>query len=188
MNSVQTDKDLLTRIKKDPQQFGTLYDLHYRTIFLYIFRRIGNYETARDLAAETFLKSYLNIQKFEWKETPLLAWLYRIAGNEIHMYVRKPSYKPDFISLSEDDFSWEKQLASNYEQEHQAAEALEKADEDFKLISACMLQLDEKYQEVLALRYFEEKSIAEIAIVTSKPEGTVKSLLARGLEKLRKLL
>lgn len=43
-----------------------------------------------------------------------------------------------------------------------------------------------KYQEVIALRYFEGKDIKEISEILDKSEGTVKSLLARGLEKLRK--
>ena len=47
------------------------------------------------------------------------------------------------------------------------------------------MQMDLKYQEVIALRYFESKDIREIGEILNKPEGTVKSLLLRGLEKLR---
>jgi RNA polymerase sigma-70 factor (ECF subfamily) len=42
-----------------------------------------------------------------------------------------------------------------------------------------------KYQEVLSLRYFEKKSIAEISQIMSKRPGTIKSLLSRGTKKLR---
>jgi RNA polymerase sigma-70 factor (ECF subfamily) len=47
------------------------------------------------------------------------------------------------------------------------------------------MQLDLKYQEVIALRFFEEKSIQQISAILNKKEGTVKSLLSRGLKKLR---
>ena len=49
-------------------------------------------------------------------------------------------------------------------------------------------QLPQKYQDVLTLRYFADKKINEIAIILGKPEGTIKSLLHRGLEKLKRNL
>ena len=42
-----------------------------------------------------------------------------------------------------------------------------------------------KYQEVIALRYFEGKDNKEIAEILNINEGTLKSLLSRGIEKLR---
>jgi RNA polymerase sigma-70 factor (ECF subfamily) len=38
------------------------------------------------------------------------------------------------------------------------------------------------------LRYFERKSVKEIAEILIKKEGTVKSLLSRGIKKLKDLL
>ncbi len=52
--------------------------------------------------------------------------------------------------------------------------------------SICRLSL--KYQEVITLRFFENKGVKEIGEILGKREGTVKSLLHRGLEKLRKLM
>ena len=43
-----------------------------------------------------------------------------------------------------------------------------------------------KYQEVISLRYFEGKDNKEISEILGINEGTLKSLLSRGLEKLRK--
>jgi RNA polymerase sigma-70 factor (ECF subfamily) len=48
-------------------------------------------------------------------------------------------------------------------------------------------KLQLKYQEVIVLRFFEDKQLKEIGEILGKREGTVKSLLHRGLEKLRKL-
>jgi len=42
-----------------------------------------------------------------------------------------------------------------------------------------------RYQQILALRYFEGKPTKEIAEILDKKEGTIKSLLSRGVEKLR---
>jgi len=46
-------------------------------------------------------------------------------------------------------------------------------------------KLPVKYQEVISLRYFEEKDNKEIVEILNINEGTLKSLLSRGLEKLR---
>ena len=42
-----------------------------------------------------------------------------------------------------------------------------------------------KYQEVIALKYFEGYPLSEIGAILGKKEGTIKSLLSRGLKKLR---
>lgn len=59
--------------------------------------------------------------------------------------------------------------------------------EDVKRLQKLLSSLPSIYQKVIALRYFEEMSIREIGEILDKKEGTVKSLLSRGLEKLRKL-
>src|SRR5260221_1478227 len=60
--------------------------------------------------------------------------------------------------------------------------------EDFLSIRKKVILLSLKYQDVITLRYFEGKSIKEIAEILDKREGTVKSLLSRGIAKLRDLL
>ena len=49
-------------------------------------------------------------------------------------------------------------------------------------------RLDEPYREVVALRFFAELSLAEIAVETGRPLGTVKTHLHRGLLRMRSLL
>ena len=60
--------------------------------------------------------------------------------------------------------------------------------EDFLLLHENIAKLSIKYQEAITLRFFENKQIKEIAEILGKREGTVKSLLHRGLEKLKKLM
>ncbi len=48
--------------------------------------------------------------------------------------------------------------------------------------------LGEPYREVVALRFFGELSLLDIAAATGRPEGTVKAQLHRGLERLRRTL
>jgi RNA polymerase sigma-70 factor (ECF subfamily) len=46
-------------------------------------------------------------------------------------------------------------------------------------------RLDEPYREVVALRFFGDLSLAEIAATSGRPLGTVKTHLHRGLRRLR---
>ncbi len=69
----------------------------------------------------------------------------------------------------------------------QAEEAIIK-NEQFVQVSRAMTDLSTKYQEVLSLKYFEQLTIEEICQVLNKKEGTIKSLLSRGMKKLRTLL
>lgn len=179
--TLDQEQDLLTKIQSDPKQFGVVFDQWYKPIFGYVFRRIGTHDVTADIVAETFLKAFLKIHSFKWQGVSISAWLYRIATNEVNQYARNNKYKPErlnsFLDIERVQFAIRPQIEVQ-------AEELEKYTE-FKRVKEKLLQLDLKYQEVIALRYFEKKDILEIAAILNKPDGTIKSLLSRGLEKLR---
>jgi RNA polymerase sigma-70 factor (ECF subfamily) len=52
-------------------------------------------------------------------------------------------------------------------------------------VRTAVIQLPEPYREVVALRFFAEASLDEIARQTGRPLGTVKTHLHRGLARLR---
>jgi len=56
---------------------------------------------------------------------------------------------------------------------------------DFLEIQKNLSRLSVKYQEVITLRFFENKKISEISVILDKKEGTIKSLLWRGLKLLK---
>jgi RNA polymerase sigma factor (sigma-70 family) len=60
--------------------------------------------------------------------------------------------------------------------------------EEFLCLHENISRLSFRYQEVITLRYFEHKHLKEIGEILGKSEGTVKSLLHRGLKKLRQLM
>ena len=176
------EEELIRRVKQDPQAFAFVYDQHYHSIFSYAFRRLANYEAARDVTAETFLKAFQKIGSFEWRSIPISAWLFRIATNEINLYFRQAKYRPACLDAHLHRYL---RYEEGIETEKAALELALRESNDFLMIQQQLLNLDTKYQEVIALRFFEEKSIKEISTILKKKEGTVKSLLSRGLEKLR---
>ena len=184
MMTLEEEKQLLEKIKENPKFFGKIFDAYYKPIFNYVFHRVTDYDISRDISADTFLKAYLNIHAFKWKDVSILTWLYRIATNEINYYYRKNKGTRLSLDLLDsqtnilfefDDYQTEKQLIENEL----------KVNEDFVRVQRSLKKLNTKYQEVLSLRFFEKKSLKEISEILDKKEGTIKSLLSRGLDKLK---
>ena len=179
------EEQLLKEIENDPQEFGQVYEAFYNKIFGYVYRRTTDYEAARDITAETFLKAYANIGKFKWRNISLLYWLYQIATNELNKYFNSHKYRPQSLSRVQEEYGIDITDHSNAETESiKLQDELEKHQE-FMSINDSIRKLDIKYQDVISLRFFEHKSIKEIAIILNKKEGTIKSLLSRGVEKLK---
>ena len=180
------EEKLLQEIETDPQKFAEVYEAFYKNIFGYVFRRTTNYDAAKDIAAETFLKAYTGIGKFRWRNISILHWLYRIATNEINKYFNSSKYLPESIHRIQEEYGVDITDYSNAETERILLEEDLQRHRDFVKINDLINKLDTKYQEVLALRFYEQKSIEEIAVILGKKTGTVKSLLSRGVDKLKK--
>ena len=150
--------------------------------------RVANYDLTCDIASETFLKTFLNINKFKWRGISISFWIYRIATNEIRQYYRKNKYTPKSLEFLIDTSGWDKlnNLPSIDDLELTVKET--DMNNEFNNMQKNIQKLSVKYQEVLILKYFEQKRINEIALILSKNENTVKSLLSRGIEKLKKIL
>ena len=182
---ILNEEQLLNEIEDDPQKFGQVYEAFYKKIFGYVYRRTTDYEAAGDISAETFLKAYVNINKFKWRNISLLYWLYQIATNELNKYFNSHKYRPYSLSRVQEEYGIDIAGYSNEESESiKLQDELEKHHE-FMSINDSIKKLDIKYQDVISLRFFEHKSIKEIGIILSKKEGTIKSLLSRGIEKLK---
>lgn len=180
---VHEERELVEKAKTDPEAFGILYDNYYDRIYNFILRRTASVAIAEDLTSNTFFKALDKLSSFKWMNVPFSAWLYRIATNEVNYFYRKnkrvsQSIDENLEETLEDDNSSADSAVNQTETELQWNKLFVKLHET-------IITLKPKYQEVIALRYFEEKSIKEISEILSKAEGTVKSLLHRGLEKLK---
>ena len=175
-------KEVIERARKDPNVFGELYDEYYSPIFGYVLKRVANIEVAQDITSEVFFKALRNLWRFRWQNISFSFWLYRIATNQITDYFRKDKHR--MFSLEEISYAI---TASNPSAEAEVLEAEEelKRYEDFLILHESVCKLPVKYQEAITLRYFESKPIKEIAEILGRREGTIKSWLRRGLERLR---
>jgi len=181
------EEELIGRAKNNPRIFGELYDAYYPRIFGYVFRITGDHDLASDITAETFLKAWLKIGSFKWRGISISSWFFKIATNELNQYFRKKKYSPEVLrDLSGLDGEDPRGASSYGNEDNTAAWKMDEAVE-FMQLRQKLNTLPPKYRQVLALRYFEELSIAQICQILGKKENTVKSLLSRGLDKLRNL-
>lgn len=167
---VDEERSLVERAKSDPEALAMLYRKFQPRIAAYVFRRIGRSHETEDIVADVFLGMVKGLMKYRDGDTPFVAWLYRIATNEINRSLRKRRVRT-FFGLSID-------LPTRSQESNDDGEDLRRA----------LTKLPIVFQTVLALYYLEELSIEEIAVVTNCPTGTVKSRLARGRNSLRTLL
>ncbi|OIO49248.1 MAG: hypothetical protein AUJ34_01625 [Parcubacteria group bacterium CG1_02_41_12] len=179
------EKQLIARAKKNPDAFGAIFEQYYEPIFGYVLKRTGNVHSAQDIVSETFFKALDRLWQFRWQGVSISSWLYRIATNEINQYYRKR--KKAHISIEE----LIEKSGIELQDEHDLIDEISRQEEElerahqWRKARKYISELDKKYQEVLSLRFFEEKKINEISEILNKKEGTVKSLLSRGMAQLR---
>lgn len=179
------EKELINQARKNPEAFGAIFDAYYDEVFGYVLKRVGDVHLSQDIVAETFFKALDKLWQFRWKNISIVSWLYRIATNETNQYFRRDKkrlYSLDKI-LEEHNVEFPGEVDILEEIINQERE-MERA-EDWIKIRKLLKKMPEKYQEVVALRYFEDKKISEIAEILGKKEGTIKSLLSRAIDKMR---
>ncbi|MFA6386598.1 MAG: sigma-70 family RNA polymerase sigma factor [Candidatus Paceibacterota bacterium] len=170
-NIEKTDIELVGLSLSDPNYFLFLSKRYEEKLLRYIMR-ISKFsrEDAEDVLQEVFIKTYYNLNGFD-RELQFSSWIYRIAHNEAVSAIRKKSIRPSIALEVEDlerfgdSFDMTKDMDNSF---------------DRKMIDEALSKLDEKYREVLVLRFLDEKDYTEIADILKKPVSTIGNLILRG--------
>lgn len=177
--SSHSDEQLMQEIERGHSAaFDFLYERYSGKLYRYLFRLLNNdRERAEDFLQEVFLKVLNSADSFDATKS-VSTWLYTIATNLCRNEWRNTSNRQRLMKTFE---PWE---------HHSSKTVNEKIDEQYrnKLLNAVMNELDFEDREILQLRFQQELSIREIAIIASLPEGTVKSRIFYLLKKLAKQL
>lgn len=185
---LQKEKELVEDAKHNITSFGILYDYYYPNIYRYVLRRTAKIEVSLDITSEVFFRALHNITSYQWRDIPFASWLYRIASNEVATYFSQKKYHNTSLDTLLTKYDFEPASLENLEEELMDAEERLQKKKTFLQIQKEMAQLEIMYQEVIVLRFFENKKIKEIAQILGKSEGTIKSQLSRGIDKLRRNL
>lgn len=169
---------MTSRKKKDEEFMKLLGDrtsILYRIAFSY-FRDEGK---ASDAVQDSVLIAYKSLPSLKDNEK-FNSWITAILINRCREIMRRDN-KIKFQNYEETVID----ISSFYEKrEDNSFSRLE----DRMYVLSFIEKLDEKYSEVIRLKYLGDYTIADIALVLHVPEGTVKSRLNTGIKQLRSLM
>ena len=160
----------------DREAFRFLVEHESPAVVRACHRVLGDLHEAEDAAQEAFVIAFRSLAA--WRgDGPFGAWLTRIA---VRIALRRAQGRRDVTWIDPTDPSAGVDLPGGPDPAITSLQAERAAG-----IRAAVGRLDEPYREVVALRFFGELSLEEIASQTGRPLGTVKTHLRRGLLRLR---
>lgn len=163
--------ELLEKFKKgDENAFKEVMSMYKSRIFNYLSVMMGNREVAEELTQDTFVKVYFKAKSL--RTDNIKAWIYRIATNLAISEIRKRKIKGLFSlgDVNEINFS-----------------IMEKPGSEMELEETLLL-IPEKYRVPLIMKEVDNFSFEEMSEILKKPVGTLKSLVFRGKERIKKEL
>lgn len=175
---------LVKQIKKgEHEAFEKLVDMYKNKVYTICLRMVRIPQEAEDLAQETFIRAYNNIERYEVNRK-FSTWLFRIATNLSIDYLRKK--KPGASLDAEIPGTEGLTMYSQLESKDDGPQAQTVKNELSEWVRAQIQQLPEKYRTAITLKYIEDLSLKEISDILDIPTATVKTRIHRGREALRK--
>ncbi len=180
-----SDKAVLMQAVKDQRKLAILVRRYRTPLFNFVYRFVGDRETAEDIVQETFLRCLRHRHQYPVIEQ-VSTWLYTIAGNLAKTELRRRKrwhWVP--IGPSEDE-----ERTVYYEPVD--SDPLPGEDTDTKTVHSSVVSaidgLPAEFREAVQLRDLSGLSYEEIAKIIDCPVGTVKSRVNRGRIRLQRNL
>ncbi len=178
MDEIMDEGQLLQRARSwDMEALGMIYDAYSPLLYRYAARLLGDPDLAEECVAETFSRFLHALRAGRGPNQHLKAYLFRIAHNWITDHYRHQTptapWEDQARHLSSDDPPPDEVVEARWQQAH---------------VRALLHRLTPDQRQVIALRFLEGWSLAEVAESMGKPVGAVKALQHRALAALRRLL
>lgn len=159
------------------QEENILYERFAEALLAYLCQQVSQRQDAEDLLLEVFLAALQNASLARLPAARQFAWLRRVARNKVIDHYRHTAtlrLQPLTSAQElEDRNVTPEQQAEDQEQRTWLLQAIER--------------LPPVQRELLRLRYVQELRLTQIATLMEKSEGTVRKMLSRTLQYLRKL-
>ncbi|WLD24647.1 RNA polymerase sigma factor [Flavobacterium dauae] len=178
-----TDSNLLIQNAKTGSQtaFTALLDIYWSEVYHFILKRTENETDAEDITIETFAKAFDKLSHYK-EEFAFNTWLITIAKN-VHIDLIRRRKTTSVININEDEEYLFQEIADDDTLEDQLI-----YEQNLATLKHCIKQLKPHYQQIIQLRYFQERSYNEIAEIINEPLNNVKIKILRAKKLLTELI
>src|SRR6188474_2882903 len=108
-----TDRDLVaTAVSGTEGSFEELVRRYQRPISAYVYRMVGDYESALDLTQEIFIKVYNSLRRYR-SEFKFSTWIYKIAHDSAVDHLRRTATREQSLISGTESDSFELPIESN---------------------------------------------------------------------------
>lgn len=170
--------------------FERLVQQHNAALFHFVYRFLGDYDAASDVCQQVFVQLYTFLPTLR-TDRPLTPWLFRVARNRCLDELRRKrtlrfsELENEGGQQHEDDDTSLLQLVPD--PQPLPDEVIEQHDLQ-RLLWEAIRALPPKLRRVVALRYGNELSYAEIGAILHIPPATAKTYFQRAKPLLRAFL
>ena len=179
-----TDVEILADVASgDIDAYGKIVNRYRGRLYNFVFRFVGERETAEDIVQETFLRAFRKRKEYR-AIANFSTWLFTIAGNLAKSELRRRK-RWRLFSLHKDD---ENDTGMDLPDESFRPDTVPESSIADVQIQQAILSLSENYRQVVLLRDVEGLSYQEISEISKCPVGTVKSRVNRARLKLQQKL
>lgn len=172
----------------DASSFSALVELYQARAIHTAYSLVGNFEDARDLAQEAFVKAYERLDGFQ-SASGFYTWFYRILVNTCKDFLRKKKVRRavSFWLGREENEGGMDPVLNVPDRSENAQEALENRDLG-RLVNEALEALPFRQKSVFTLRYLEGRSLDQISQILDISLGAVKAHLWHACRKMRSAL
>lgn len=163
------------------QAFVEIVKAYQRQVWHMAWRMLQHRQEAEDCSQEVFLRVHQNLRQYRG-ESALGTWIGRVAFSVALRMAQKRKLRIDLPSDAEPELAWER-IGNGDDVQLAHAES-----EQLQALHAAIEQLPSLPRTVLSLHYQDGLQISAIAELLDCPEGTVKSHLNRGRNRLKSAL
>lgn len=181
-----SDRTLLRQAASDTSRLAVLVRRYRAPLYSFVYRFVGDRETAEDIVQETFLRCLRHKHQYPAIEQ-VSTWLYTIAGNLAKTELRRRK-RWHWVAIG--PAPEEEERVSCYEPVDAGPLPGEYTDARtvHSSVARAIEELPAEFREAVELRDLDGLSYEEIARIIDCPVGTVKSRVNRGRLRLQKRL
>lgn len=167
-----SDEELMLKYQGgDEHAFAELYKRLSPRIFGYFHSKIRTKEKTEEAFQEFFIKLHKSKHLYK-KGMPILPWVFTIARTVFLDEVRRTKFEKNQVQISDGDWTTENNFKDEGKQELQPV----------------LSKLSPEQKSALELRYFDEKTFDEIAIILNTNSANIRQIVSRGVKKLKEIL